>query len=76
MIFFQYPTCFFRKKGKKGSKKNESIAKIAAANSKVWETRLEIAETSKQEYRYISPDYINSPDDTFMCIIEKDIDAE
>ncbi|KAK3093033.1 hypothetical protein FSP39_010308 [Pinctada imbricata] len=39
------------KKGKKGGKKNESIAKIAVANSKVWETRLEIAETSKQEYR-------------------------
>ena len=48
-------SCFllFRKKGgKKGSgKKAESIVKIAAANSKVWEARLDIAEQSKQEYR-------------------------
>ena len=44
----------YRKKGGKGAKsgkKAESIVKIAAANSKVWEARLDIAEQSKQEYR-------------------------
>lgn len=39
------------KKGAKSGKKAESIVKIAAANSKVWEARLEIAEKAKQEYR-------------------------
>ncbi|KAL4237666.1 hypothetical protein ACF0H5_002380 [Mactra antiquata] len=39
------------KKGGKSGKKAESIVKIAAANSKVWEARLNIAENSKQEYR-------------------------
>ncbi|KAK0046843.1 basal body-orientation factor 1-like isoform X2 [Biomphalaria pfeifferi] len=41
------------KKGKKGQRKEkkESIAALAAANSKVWETRLDIAEQSKEEYR-------------------------
>lgn len=39
------------KKGKKGAKKAESVTKIAAANSRVWEAKLEIAETAKSEYR-------------------------
>ncbi|XP_046551162.1 LOW QUALITY PROTEIN: basal body-orientation factor 1-like [Haliotis rubra] len=42
------------KKGKKGSKKtkkNESVVAIAAANSRVWEARLDVAEKSKQEFR-------------------------
>ena len=39
------------KKGDKKAKKQESIVKIAAANSKVWEARLDIAETQKKEYR-------------------------
>ncbi|XP_045186628.2 basal body-orientation factor 1-like [Mercenaria mercenaria] len=39
------------KKGAKSGKKQESVAKIAAANSKVWEARLDIAEKSKQEFR-------------------------
>jgi hypothetical protein len=42
---------FNRKKGKKGAKKAESVTKIAAANSRVWEAKLEIAETAKSEYR-------------------------
>jgi len=47
-----------RKKGKKGSKKIESAGKLAVANSKVWEAKLEVAESSKQEYRknYTSED--------------------
>jgi len=56
-VFFKIVfSLFCRKKGKKGGKagkKNESIAKIAIQNSKVWETRLEIAEKSKQEYRSV-----------------------
>lgn len=39
------------KKGKKGSKKQESVAKLAVANSKVWEAKLDIAETARAEYR-------------------------
>ncbi|XP_041353733.1 basal body-orientation factor 1-like [Gigantopelta aegis] len=42
------------KKGKKGAKKSkkaESLFAIAAANSKVWETRLGISERAKQEFR-------------------------
>ncbi|CAC5418876.1 Basal body-orientation factor 1 [Mytilus coruscus] len=39
------------KKGKKGAKKQESVAKLAVANSKVWEAKLDIAETAKSEYR-------------------------
>lgn len=42
---------YFRKKGKKGSKKPENIGKLAAASSKVWEAKLEIAESAKTEYR-------------------------
>ncbi|XP_065942719.1 basal body-orientation factor 1 isoform X3 [Magallana gigas] len=62
------------KKGKKGSKKNESIAKIAAANSKVWETRLEIAETSKQEYREHANQLVKENDQLqdMIRITEKD----
>ena len=47
-----YSNC---RKGKKGDKKvkkqQESIVKIAAANAKVWETRLEISDNQKKEYR-------------------------
>ncbi|KAL5008353.1 hypothetical protein ScPMuIL_013934 [Solemya velum] len=44
------------KKGKKGGKKSskkggDSKVAIAAANSKVWEAKLEVAERAKQEYR-------------------------
>lgn len=48
---YMFFVCRKKGKGKKGGKKSESIAKIAAANSKVWEARLDIAEKSKQEYR-------------------------
>ena len=45
---------FYRKKGKKGgAKKTESVAKLAIANSKTWEAKLDIAELAKQEYRYV-----------------------
>lgn len=40
-----------KKGGKKGAKKQESVAKLAVANSKVWEAKLDIAETAKGEYR-------------------------
>ncbi|PVD25507.1 hypothetical protein C0Q70_13163 [Pomacea canaliculata] len=40
-----------KKGGKKGGKKSESVAALAAANAKVWETRLSIIQRSKQEYR-------------------------
>ncbi|XP_078313515.1 basal body-orientation factor 1-like isoform X3 [Crassostrea virginica] len=62
------------KKGKKGSKKNESVAKIAAANSKVWEARLEIAETSKQEYREHANQLVKENDQLqdMIRITEKD----
>lgn len=55
-VFFLYfnkynQNNFYRKKGM-GKEKKESVVALAAANSKVWETRLEISERSKQEYRY------------------------
>jgi len=45
-------SCRKKGKGAKAGKKSESIVKTAAANSKVWEARLDIAEKTKQEYRY------------------------
>ena len=45
---------FYRKKGKKEGKKSkkESVLKDAIANAKLWETKLEALEKSRQEYRY------------------------
>ena len=44
--------CFYRKKGgKKAAKKAESVTKMAAANAKLWEARLEMTERSRMEYR-------------------------
>ena len=42
-----------RKKGKKEGKKSkkESVLKDAMANAKLWETKLEAVEKSRQEYR-------------------------
>lgn len=42
-----------RQKGKKGGKKGkkESVLKDAIANAKLWETKLEAVEKSRQEYR-------------------------
>jgi len=42
-----------RKKGKKEGKKakKESVLKDAIANAKLWETKLEAVEKSRQEYR-------------------------
>ena len=42
-----------RKKGKKEGKKSkkESVLKDAIANAKLWETKLEALEKSRQEYR-------------------------
>ena len=44
----------YRKKGKKEGKKakKESVLKDAIANAKLWETKLEALEKSRQEYRY------------------------
>ena len=44
-----------RKKGKKEGKKSkkESVLKDAIANAKLWETKLEALEKSRQEYRYL-----------------------
>jgi len=43
----------YRKKGKKEGKKakKESVLKDAIANAKLWETKLEAVEKSRQEYR-------------------------
>ncbi len=41
-----------RNKAAKKAKKEESIQSMSEANSKLWETRLTLAEQSKQEYRY------------------------
>ena len=45
----------FRKKGKKEAKKSkkESVLKDAIANAKLWETKLEGLEKSRQEYRFL-----------------------
>ena len=42
-----------RKKGKKEGKKGkkESVLKDAIANAKLWETKLDALEKSRQEYR-------------------------
>lgn len=44
-----------RKKGKKEGKKakKESVLKDAIANAKLWETKLETLEKSRQEYRLV-----------------------
>ncbi|KAK6165338.1 hypothetical protein SNE40_022284 [Patella caerulea] len=65
------------KKGKKGgkkSKKQESVMAIAAANSKVWEARLEIAEASRNEYRVNAHRLVQENDalSTQMVQTEKD----
>jgi len=46
---------FNRKKGKKEGKKakKESVLKDAIANAKLWETKLDAMEQSRQEYRFI-----------------------
>ena len=45
----------YRKGGKSGKKKGKdgSIKSMSEANSKMWETRLELAERSRTEYRSV-----------------------
>ena len=40
-----------KKSSKKGGKKDANIKKMSEANSKLWETRLDVAERSRDEYR-------------------------
>lgn len=49
----EYVWLINRKKGKKEGKKSkkESVLKDAMANAKLWETKLEAVEKSRQEYR-------------------------
>ena len=42
---------YYRKKGGKKGKKGDSKVAMAAANSKMWEARLDLTEKSRQEYR-------------------------